>query len=452
MLEKIFKLKQNKTNVITEFIAGLTIFISISYIIFVNPKILSQTGMDYNAIYSATIIASVIGTTIMGLFANVPYVQSAGLGLNALFTYTICGSLGFTWNQALAMVFICGIINILITATSIRKKLIKAIPSFLQDAITVGIGLFIAYTGFKNAGFIQFSVSDIQNGISSGSSTIPSIVNFNQMSTILSVIGLFITTILVLKKVKGAYLIGILLTTIIGLPLGVTKLPDFSNYTILPSMDSTFLKLDFVGLLNAKTGIVTVVMTIFTLCISDIFDTVGTFIGTGKKAGIFKVDENGNIPKKLEKALFADSIATSIGALLGTSNVTTYVESSAGIIAGGRTGLTAVFASMCFIIALFLSPIIACVPMEAIAPILILIGASMISSIMNIDFEDISTSLCTFFTIVIMPFTYSITTGIEVGFLFYILSNIVTKKNKVSIMIYIFSLLFMLDFIYKAIS
>ncbi len=452
MLEKMFKLNENNTKVSTELIAGLTTFISISYIIFINPKILSQTGMDYNAVYSATIIASVIGTLIMGIVANVPYVQSAGLGLNALFTYTICAGLGFTWEQALAMVFICGIINILITATSIRKKLIHAIPAFLQDAITVGIGLFITYTGFRNANFLQFSVENVTNGMAAGSSTIPSLVTFNEASTILALIGLFITSILVLKKVKGSYLIGIIITTLIGIPMGVTTLPDFSNYVILPSIEPTFLKLDFAGLLTAKAGLVAVFMTIFTLCISDIFDTVGTFIGTGKKSGIFKLDENGNMPKKLEKSLFADSIATSVGALLGTSNVTTYVESSAGIEAGGRTGLTAVFAALCFVISLFISPIVACVPMVAIAPVLILIGVSMMSSVKTINWNDISIALPAFFTIVIMPFSYSITAGIEIGFLFYVLSNIISKKYKdVSWVIYIFSLLFIIDFVYNAI-
>lgn len=408
--------------------------------------------MDYDSVYSATIIASIIGTLIIGFVANVPYVQSAGLGLNALFTYTICNTLGFTWQQGLAMIFICGVINILVTATSIRKKLIKAIPVFLQDAITVGIGLFITYTGFRNANFIQFSVENVSNGVALGNNTIPSLVSFNNPGIFLSLIGLFITSILILKKVKGAYLIGIIVTTLIGIPLGVTSLPDFSNYTILPSIKPTFLQLDFAGLLNAKAGIVTVIMTIFTLCISDIFDSIGTFIGTGKKSGIFKVDENGNMPKKLEKALFADSIATSIGALLGTSNISTYVESSAGIEVGGRTGLTAVFAALCFIISLFISPIVAMVPMAAIAPVLILIGISMMGAVKSIDWNDIRIALPAFFTIVIMPFAYSITAGIELGFLFYILSSIVCKKDKeVSIIIYIFAILFILDFLYKAI-
>lgn len=453
MLEKLFKLKENGTNVMTELMAGITIFISISYIIFINPKILSQTGMDYNAVYVATIITSIIGTLIMGLVANVPYVQSAGLGLNALFTYTICGTLGFTWQEALGMVFICGIINLLITATSIRKKIIKAIPLFLQDAITVGIGLFITYTGFRNANLISFSVTDVVDGIASGSNTLPSLVNFSNPSVILAIIGLLITAILVLKKVKGSYLIGIIVTTLIGIPLGVTQLPDFSNYTVLPSLEPTLFKLDIAGLFTAKAGLVTVFMTIFTLCISDMFDSLGTFIGTGKKSGIFKLDEDGNMPKKLEKALFADCISTGIGACLGTSNVTSYVESSAGIEVGGRTGLTALFAALCFALSLFLYPVIASVPMAAIAPILILVGVSMIGSIKGIDWNDLTIALPAFFTIIVMPFTYSITTGIEFGFIFYVIANVVSgKAKKVPKMIYIFSILFIIDFIYKAIS
>lgn len=453
MLDKIFKLKENKTNVITELLAGLTIFISISYIIFINPKILSETGMDYNSVYSATIITSIIGTLIMGLVANVPYVQSAGLGLNALFTYTICGTLGFTWQQALAMVLICGIISLLITATSIRKKIIKAIPTFMQDAITVGIGMFITYTGFRNANLIEFSVSDVFNGIATGANTIPSITNFKTPGTVLALIGLFITTILVLKKVKGAYLIGILTTTIIGIPLGVTKAPDFSNYAILPSVVPTMFKMDFPGLLTAKAGLVTIFMTIFTLCISDIFDSLGTFIGTGKKSGIFKLDESGNMPKKLERALFADSIATSVGACLGTSNVTSYVESSAGIEVGGRTGLTAVFAAICFALALFVYPLVAVVPMEALSIVLILIGISMIGSVKEIKWEDINIAVPAFFTIIVMPFTYSITTGIELGILFYVIANLVNnKKEKTPPIIYIFSILFIIDFVYKALN
>ncbi len=453
MLEKIFKLKENKTNVMTELIAGLTTFMAISYIIFINPKILSATGMDYNAVYVATIIASAIGTFLIGIIANVPYVQSAGLGLNALFTYTICGTLGFTWQQGLAMVFICGVINVLITVTSIRKRVIKAIPEFMQDAITVGIGLFITYIGVKSAGLLEFSVSNASNGLVAGADVVPQLSTFNTASVIVSLIGLLITGVLVSKKVKNSYLLSILLTTIVALIFGVTKLPDFSNYQLVPSIAPTFLKLDFAGLFTAKAGIVVVGMTIFTLVISDLFDTIGTFIGTGKKSGIFKIDKEGNMPPNLEKALVCDSSTTIFGALLGTSNVTTYVESSVGIEAGGRTGLTAVFASLCFILSLFLYPIVACVPMAAIAPVLIFVGLSMIENIVKIDWKDALIAIPAFFVIIMMPLSYSITTGIQFGFIFYILVNLVNGKGKkVSPIIYIFTLLFILDFIYKAIG
>lgn len=453
MLEKIFKLKENKTSILTELIAGLTTFMAISYIIFINPAILSNTGMDYNSVYVATILASMIGTLIMGVFANVPYVQSAGLGLNALFTYTICGTLGFTWQQGLAMVFICGVINVLVTLTNVRKKVIKAIPEFMQDAITVGIGLFITYIGIKSAGLIEFSVSAVTNGIAASADVVPQLANFNTNEVVLALIGLVITAILVSRKVKNPYLISIGLTTVIGLFMGVTKLPDFSSYELIPSLSPTFLKLDFAGLLTAKSGIVVVIMTIFTLVISDLFDTIGTFIGTGKKSGIFKVDNNGNMPKKLEKALICDSSTTIIGALLGTSNVTTYVESSVGIDAGGRTGLTAVFAGLCFGLSLFLAPIVACVPMAAIAPILIFVGVSMLENIIKIDLKDAMIAIPSFFIIIMMPLSYSITTGIQFGFIFYIIVNIVNGKRKdVSPIIYIFSLLFIIDFIYRAIG
>lgn len=454
MLDKIFKLKENKTTVFTEFMAGLTTFMAMSYIIFINPSILSQTGMDYNSVYMATILASIVGTLILGLYANVPYVQSAGLGINALFTYTICGSLGFTWQQALAMVFVCGLISFIVTLTSVRKKIIKAIPVFMQEAITVGIGLFITYIGLKSSGIIEFSVSKISElGIANAADVVPQLAPFSTAPVLLAVIGLMITSVLVIKKVKGAYLLGIIITTLIGIPMGVTPLPDFSNYQALPSIEPTFMKLDFSGLLTAKSGFIVAVMTIFTLCISDLFDTIGTFIGTGKKSGIFQIDENGNMSKNLERAMISDSLATTVGALLGTSNVTTYVESSAGIEVGGRTGLTAVFAALCFALSLFIAPIVACVPMAAISPVLILIGVAMIENIGSINWKDIVIAIPAFFIVIMMPLSYSITTGIQFGFIFYALAGLATKKGKeISPLIYIFSVLFIISFVYQALA
>lgn len=451
MLEKLFKLKKNKTTVVTEMFAGLTTFMAMSYIIFINPAILSDTGMDYNSIYVATILASMIGTLVLGLVANVPYVQSAGLGLNALFTYTICGVMGFTWQQGLAMVFICGVINVLLTLTSVRKNIIKAIPEFMQDAITVGIGLFVTYIGIKSAGLIEFSVSAVNDGMANASDVVPQLSVFNSSTLILAIIGIIVTAILVSKKVKNSYLLSIIITTIIGLFMGVTKLPDFSNYTFIPSIEPTFLKLDFAGLLTAKAGLIVVIMTIFTLVISDLFDTIGTFIGTGRKSGIFKIGKDGEMPKNLERALVCDSSTTMIAALLGSSNVTTYVESSVGIEAGGRTGLTAVFAAICFGLSLFLAPLVAIVPMAAIAPILIFVGLSMIQNIIKIDWQDMLVAIPAFFIVIMMPLAYSITTGIQFGFILYVIVNLVNKKGKeVSPIIYIFTLLFIIDFIYKA--
>ena len=446
MIEKIFKLKENKTTISKEFFAGLTTFMAMSYIIFVNPNVLSQTGMDYNSVYAATILASALATIVIGLYANVPYALSAGIGLGSLFTYTICGSLGYSWQQALAIVFICGILNLIVTLTSLRKKIIKSIPMFLQEAITIGIGLFITYIGLMNANIIRFSGDAIQNGFVSGA--VPQIGDLTSPTVLLALFGIALTSILLLKNVKGAYLKGILITTIVGIPLGVTKLPDFSNYTFLPSIAPTFLKLDFSGLFTTKSSIVIVVMTTFTLCISDLFDSIGVFIGTGKKAGIFKIDKDGNLPKKLEKAMIGDSFGTIIGTLLGTSNTTTYLESSAGIEAGGRTGLTSMFVALFFLLSLFVSPIISCVPMAAVAPVLVLIGLSMIENIGSIDWKDMSVAVPAFFVIIMMPFAYSITTGIEFGFIFYSIISIYNGKAKeVSPIIYIFSLLFIMKYI-----
>ena len=449
MLEKIFKLEENKTNFQTEFIAGLTTFMAMSYIIFVNPTVLSQTGMNYNAVYGATILASIIGTLVLGLYANVPYAQSAGIGLGSLFTYTICGSMGYTWQQALAMVFICALINLMITLTSIRKKIITSIPTHLQEAITVRIGSFITYIGLMNVGLIEFQAESVKNGFAQG--VIPQIANFGKPEVLLAIVGLLLTIILLVMKVKGAYLISIVVTTLLGIPGGVTQLPSFTNYTILPSLSPTLLKLDIVGLFTAKTSIIIVIMTIFTLCISDLFDSIGIFIGTGKKAGIFKQTKDNKLPKKFEKALVADSIGTVFGSLLGTSNVTTYLESTTGIEAGGRTGLTSVFVAFFFFLALFISPIISVVPTAAVAPILILIGVSMIENIGSIDWKDIAIAIPAFFTVILMPLSYSITTGIEIGFILFTLINYITgNKKEVSPVMAILTILFIINFVYTA--
>ena len=446
MLENIFKLKENKTNVSKELIAGLTTFMAMSYVIFVIPSILSATGMDYNAVYGSTILASVLGTLIIGIFANVPYAQSAGIGLASLFTYTICGTLGYTWQEALAMIFICSIINLIVTLTSIRKKIIESIPESLQEAITVGIGLFIAYIGLTNAGLISFGASEVVNGFATD--VVPQVSSFSNSSVLLALIGLILTIILVVKKIKGAYIISIILTTLIGVPLGVTGIPDFSNYVILPDISPIFMHMDFLGLFSAKSSILIVIMTIFTMCIADLFDSIGVFIGTGKKSGIFKSEEKGKVPKKLERAIVADNFGTIFASIFGTSNVTTYVESSSGIEAGGRTGLTSVFVAILFLLSLVFSPLIKCVPMAAIAPVLIMVGASMLSNVKKINFRDPSIAIPAFFMIIMMPLGYSISSGIQFGFITYVLTKVVLGKEKdVSVIIYIFTLLFILQYI-----
>ena len=447
MLNKIFHLKDNNTTVLREFIAGLTTFMAMSYAIFIVPIILSKSGMDYNSAYYAAVIASIIGTLLIGLLANVPYAQSAGIGLASIFTYTLCSSMGYTYNEALALVLICGIVNTIVTLSSVRKKLVKAIPSFIQDAITVGIGLFITYIGLINSGIIIFKADSIKNGLALG--VTPELGSFSSPEVLLALIGLVIIIFLNAKKVKGSYLISIIITTLIGLPLKVTTIPDFSNYHFAPSLN--FAAFDFKGLLSADTGIVILLMTVFTLCISDLFDSLGVFIGTGKKSGIFIITKDGNIPKNLERAMVADSLGTICASFLGTSNVTTYLESTAGIEEGGKTGLTSVFTAIFFLLTLLLAPIVSIIPMAAVAPILIIIGSSMINSITNIDFNNLKHAIPAFFIIVMMPLAYSITTGIEFGFITYVLVNLFSSKKdreNISPIIYIFSVLFILKYLF----
>ncbi|NLM01729.1 MAG: NCS2 family permease, partial [Treponema sp.] len=445
-MKKFFKLDENGTNVRTEVIAGITTFFTMAYIIFVNPNILSLTGMPWDGVFVATILAAVIGTLVMGLVANVPYAQAPGMGLNAFFTFTVCFALGFTWQQALALVFICGIINILITVTQIRKSIIKAIPKSLQYAIGGGIGLFITYIGIKSANFIKFT-ADAPNFLSqipdeSGNlatividgGIVPALVNFTDKHAQLALIGLVITIILMLLKVKGAIIIGIIATTLIGIPMGITTLGG-DRYSVT-AISETFFKLDFSGLFSDPSRIFIVLTTILAFSMSDTFDTIGTFIGTGRKSGIF--DDKDEIAlfsgkgfeSKLDKALFADATATSIGALLGTSNTTTYVESAAGIAAGGKTGLTSVVVAILFIICLFLTPIAGVVPAAATAPALIIVGVLMMEAFGKIMWDDLEEALPAFFTVIFMAFSYSISNGIAAGFIFYVITKIVKGKAK----------------------
>ena len=390
-MERLFKLKQNGTTIGREIIAGLTTFFAMAYIIVVNPNMLSQTGMEWGAVFLATIIAAVIGTLIMGLVANVPYAQAPGMGLNSFFTFTVCFGLGFTWQQALSMVFICGLINILITVTKLRKYIIKAIPRSLQNAIGGGIGIFVAYIGLLNIGIIDFSAG------------VPALATLNQASLWLFLIGLALTVILLVCKVKGAILIGIVATALIGIPMGVTATSDTISFTEacsqLPQTFGAIFTSEGLGsLFTDLSKLPLVLITIFAFSISDTFDTIGTFIGTGRRTGIFSDEDEQamntapGFKSKMDKALFADATATSIGAIFGTSNTTTYVESAAGIGAGGRTGLTSVVVSICFIISAFLATFVSAIPSAATAPALVAVGIMMMSSFKEIKWDDLEES------------------------------------------------------------
>lgn len=467
-MEKFFKLKENKTNVSTEMMAGITTFFAMSYILFVNPSILSQTGMPFQAVFLATIIASIIGTLIMGLFANVPYAQAPGMGLNAFFTFTVVFGLGYTWQQALAMVFICGLINVLITVTKIRKLIIKAIPESLQHAIGGGIGIFVAYVGIKNAKLLEFTVQAEPNkGVVNGDSIVPALGNFNNPEIILAVIGLVITAVLVVLNVRGAILIGIVTTTIIGIPLGVVNVASInwqsnslgnSVSELGTTFGAAFGADGMQSLFSDASKIPQVIMTIIAFSLSDTFDTIGTFIGTGRRTGIFSkedelaLEDSKGFSTKMDKALFADAVATSIGAVFGTSNTTTYVESAAGIGAGGRTGLTSVVVAVMFALSSLLSPLIAIVPAQATAPALILVGVMMLASFKDINWIDLEEAVPAFFASVFMGLCYSISYGIAVGFIFYAIVKVAKGKiSDISPILWIVNALFILNFVILAI-
>ncbi|MFC6315351.1 MULTISPECIES: NCS2 family permease [Lapidilactobacillus] len=483
-MENFFKLRENHTKVSTEVMAGVTTFFAMSYILFVNPAILSLTGMPSQAVFLATIIASAVGTLIMGLFANVPYALAPGMGLNAFFTYTVCFALGFTWQEALGLVFICGLINILITVTKIRKMIIKAIPESLQHAMGGGIGVFIAYIGIKNAGFLQFT-SDSGNILSinnqaynatqsaykggvtnvvTGGGIVPALVNFTQSGALLALVGLAVIIVLLVKKVPGAVLISILIATIIGIPMGVTNVHVDAMNSLgnsIHELGTTFgaaLGAKGLGSLFASADrLPLVIMTIIAFSFSDTFDTLGTFIGTGRRTGIFSAEdekamENGSgFSSKMDKALFADSIATSIGAICGTSNTTTYVESAAGIGAGGRTGLTSVVTAILFLLSSLFAPFIAIVPTEAIAPALIAVGVMMMGAFKNIDWDDLTEAIPAFMASIFMGLVYNISYGIAAGFITYCLIKAVTGKAKeIHPILWICSGLFILNFVMMA--
>lgn len=450
-MEKFFKLKENNTTVSTEIIAGITTFFAMAYIIAVNPNTLSQSGMEWGAVFLATIIASVIGTLIMGLVANVPYAQAPGMGLNAFFVYTVCFALKFTWQQALSMVFICGLINIFITVTKIRKTIIKAIPQSLQNAIGGGIGVFIAYLGFLNVGMINFD------------SGVPALSNMNQPVLWVFLIGLVLAVVLTILKVKGGILIAIIITTLIGIPFGVTSTADTVSFSeALGALPSTFGVIftseGLPSLFADASKIPLVIITIFAFSMSDTFDTIGTFIGTGRKSGIFSAEDeaalenSSGFSSKMDKALFADATATSIGAIFGTSNTTTFVESAAGIGVGGRTGLTSIVVAICFALSAFLSSFVSAIPSAATAPALVIVGCMMVSSFTEINWNDLEEAVPAFFAGIFMALCYSISYGIATAFIFYCIVKIIKKQAKeIHPIIAVVAILFIINFILLAI-
>jgi len=468
-MEKFFKLKENGTNVRTEILAGITTFFAMAYIIMVNPNMLSQAGMPWGAVFLATIIASVVGTLVMGLFANVPYAQAPGMGLNAFFVFTVVFGLGFTWQEALAMVFICGIINILITVTKIRKLIIKAIPVSLQNAIGGGIGIFIAYIGIKNAGLLNFTsdpgtYTQLGEGgtVIASSAAVPGLVALNSPAVLIAIFGLVLTVVLLILKVRGAILIGIIAATIVGIPFGVTQInATVSLSEALSQLPVTFFAAfgnpGLMSLFSDISKLPLVLMTIFAFSLSDTFDTIGTFIGTGRKTGIFSAEDekalesSAGFKSKMDKALFADATATSIGAIFGTSNTTTYVESAAGIGVGGRTGLTSVVVAILFVLSAFFAPVISAVPSVATASALIIVGIMMLSAFKDIEWQNLEEAIPAFFAGIFMALCYSISYGIATGFIFYCIVKLCKREAKdINPVLWVATILFIINFIIMA--
>ncbi len=407
-MEKFFKLNEHKTSVKTEVLAGVTTFLTMAYILIVNPLMLSEAGMDFGAVFTATALSAAIATLVMAFLANLPFALAPGMGLNAFFVYTVVFTMGYTWQQALTAVFIEGIIFIILTAFNIREAIVNSIPMNMKKAISVGIGLFIAFIGLQNSGIVV------------GGATLVQLGDITHGAALVAIIGLVITSILVAYKVKGALLIGIILTTLVGIPFGVTSYAGGSY--LPPSLAPTFLKFSF-----ASVFTIDMVIIVFTFLFVDMFDTVGTLIGCATKADILNAD--GTIPK-VKEALFADAIGTTVGAMLGTSTVTTYVESSAGVSEGGRTGLTSLTVAVLFLLSLFFAPLFISIPAAATSPALILVGLFMISPVKDIDFEETTEAVPAFLTILFMVTTYSIANGIMYGALSWILLKIFTKKAK----------------------
>ena len=455
MFEKLFKLKEHNTDVKTEILAGVTTFMTMAYILAVNPNILSAAGMDRGAVFTATAVASFLGTMLMAIFSNYPFALAPGMGLNAYFAYTVVLQYGYSWQIALAAVFIEGVIFIFLSCFNVREAIFTAIPMTLKHAVSVGIGLFIAFIGLQNAKVViggstllsLFSLEGFQ-GLNDGAGAFSDV----GITVLLAIIGVIITAILVVRNVKGNILWGILITWALGIicqfagvyvpnpDIGFySLLPDFSGGISIPSLSPLFAKFHFTGI-----PVLELLVIVFAFLFVDLFDTLGTLVGVSTKAGM--LDKDGKLPK-IKGALLADAVGTTAGAVLGTSTVTTFVESASGVAEGGRTGLTAVTTAVLFALSLLLSPIFLAIPSFATAPALIIVGFYMLGNVMKINFEDASEGIPAFICIAAMPFFYSISEGISMGIISYVIINLLSgKKDKLSIVMYILTILFILKY------
>lgn len=426
MLKKLFGFNSNETSVKTEILAGITTFLTMAYILAVNPNILSETGMDKGALFTTTVAMSAVATIFMGLYAKLPLALAPGMGLNAFFAYSVCMIMGYSWQFALTAVFLEGIVFILLTITNLCEKIVDAIPDTLKNAISAGIGLYIAFIGLESSEIIV-----------NNEATLVSLGNLSSGSALLGVIGIIITSVLLVKNVKGALLWGILLTALIGIPLGVTNIDGV--FSIPPSIEPIFMKFEWDNILTKD-----MVIIVFTFLFLDLFDCIGTVIGVTSRAGMVK---NGKIPR-LKEIFMVDSISTAAGAVMGTSTVAVYVESATGVNEGGRSGLTAFVTGACFFVALFFAPLFLAIPAAATAPVLVLVGLMMMSSVLKVNFSNYAEAVPAFVCIIFMPLSYSISDGIVLGHLSYIFINLCTGNyKKMTIGMYILATFFLLKFI-----
>ncbi len=455
-LDKIFHLKENHTDVKTEVMAGITTFMTMAYILAVNPNILSASGMDRGSVFTATALSAFIATCLMALLSNYPFVLAPGMGLNAYFTYTVVLGMGYTWQQALAAVFAEGIIFILLSLTNVREAIFNSIPMNLKHAVSVGIGLFIAFIGLQNAKIVVGNDSTLVSIFSFKSSVAEGTFSSQGITVLLALIGILVTAVLLAKDVKGSILWGILITWVLGIICQLTHLyvpnadigyysllPDFSNGISIPSMAPTFMKMDFSIVFSLDF-----VVIMFAFLFVDMFDTLGTLIGVASKADM--LDKDGKLPK-IKGALLSDAVGTTVGAVCGTSTVTTFVESASGVAEGGRTGLTSIVAGILFALSLLLSPIFLAIPSFATAPALIVVGYLMLTSVTKIDFNDMTEAIPCFIAIIAMPFMYSISEGISMGVISYVVINLITgkaKEKKISVLMYVLAILFVLKYIF----